>query len=138
MSNLSNDKIIALSSRLSGFEDAKGEVVVKDGQKFLKVQLRSADSGGEYILTQYITVAAKQRFILSFYTDINEDTEYIEKTFDVFTSPHFKSETAENKNDGIQYVILIAAGLFFAVCIVIGISIVTDILKSKKQEEENE
>ena len=74
ISNLSDDNITALISDIVGVEDVNGDIIDKDGQKFIKIQLRTTDSGGEYILTQYFTVASKQSFVLSFYTDINEDT----------------------------------------------------------------
>ncbi len=136
ISNISNDKISALAPELSGVESAKGEIIEKNGQKFLKIQLRSVDSGGDYILTQYITVAAKQNFILSFYTDFNEDTEYIEKTFETFNSPHFNTLSDKDNDNRIQYVILAFAGVFLVICIAVAISIIIDIKKGKTEEEE--
>lgn len=134
ISNLSNDKISALVPELSGVENAKGEVIDKDGQKFVKIQLRTEDGGGEYILTQYITVAARQSVTLSFYTDMGENTEYIEKTFETFGSPLFNSDTSEEKDNRIQYVILAAAGVFLIICVAVFISIIIDIKKNNKQE----
>lgn len=135
LSHLSNDKITKLVPDITGIESAKGRVIDKDGQKFIRVQLRSADSGGEYILTQYITVAARKSFILSFYTHINEDTEYIEKTFETFSSPLFISSSKDKKTESIQYVIIIAAVIFFVVCAVITVSIIIDLRKGKREEQ---
>lgn len=134
ISNLSDDKITALVSDISGFRNVKGEVINKDGQKFIRVQLRSSDSGGEYILTQYITVASKQNFVLSFYTDINVDTEYIEKTFETFSSPYFNSTADENRKDTISYIVLGAAILFLLVCVVVITTIIIDLRKKEETE----
>jgi hypothetical protein len=134
ISNLSDDNITALISDIVGIEDVNGDIIEKDGQKFIKIQLRSTDSGGEYILTQYFTVASKQNFVLSFYTDINEDTEYIEKTFESYTSPYFNSITQNNKSNSMSYIILGAAILFLVICVVVTITIVLD-LKKKNEDE---
>ena len=134
ISNLSDDKITALIPDISGFRNVKGDVINKDGQKFIRVQLRSSDSGGEYILTQYITVASKQNFVLSFYTDINEDTEYIENTFESFSSSYFKSDTRDNKKDTISYILLGAAILFLLVCVVVITTIIIDLRKKEETE----
>ena len=134
ISNLSDDKITALIPDISGFENVKGDVINKDGQKFIRVQLRSSDSGGEYILTQYITVASKQNFVLSFYTDINEDTEYIEKNFESFSSPYFNSTKDENRKDTVSYIVLGAAILFLLVCIVVTVTIIIDLRKKEETE----
>lgn len=134
ISNLSDDKITALIPDISGFRNVKGDVINKDGQKFIRVQLRSSDSGGEYILTQYITVASKQNFVLSFYTDINEDTEYIEKTFESFSSSYFNSATRDNKKDTISYILLGAAILFLLVCVVVITTIIIDLRKKEETE----
>ena len=134
ISNLSDDKITALTSDIVGVEDVKGDVINKDGQKFIKIQLRTTDSGGEYILTQYFTVASKQNFVLSFYTDINEDTEYIEKTFESYTSPYFNSIAKDTKSNMMSYIILGCAILFLVVCVVVMITIVIDLRKKKDEE----
>ena len=133
ISNLSDDNITALISDIVGVEDVNGDIIDKDGQKFIKIQLRTTDSGGEYILTQYFTVASKQSFVLSFYTDINEDTEYIGKTFESYTSPYFNSITKDGKSNMMSYIILGAAILFLVVCVVVTITIFID-LKKKNEE----
>lgn len=134
ISNLSNDKITALIPDIVGMRDVKGDVINKDGQKFIKVQLRSSDSGGEYILTQYFTVASRQNFVLSFYTDMDEDTDYIEKTFKSFSSPSFNSIAKESKNNTISYIILGAAILFLLVCVVVTVTIIIDLRKKEETE----
>ncbi len=128
ISTLSDDKISELVPDITGIENAKGEIVLKGIQKFIKLQLKSQDSGGDYNLTQYITVANKELFVLSFYTAIDDNTDYIyiEKTFDSFDFPYFL--TAENgSSDKWQYIILIGAIVFALVAIVIGITVIRDI-----------
>lgn len=76
-----DSKVLQLSSSLSGFEGAKGEVINKGDYKFLKVELQSEDSGGDYVLTQYTTVKNKERIVLTFFTSPGEDYGYIDKVF---------------------------------------------------------
>lgn len=135
ISGLSNDSITALIPDITGVEGAKGEVINKDGQKFIKTQFKTSDSGGEYILSQYFTVADKSTIVLSFYTKSGLDTDYIEKTFDSFTSPLFITDTDESANSPIGIVLLIAAGIFGIACVVILITILRDIKKEKVTEE---
>ncbi len=141
ISNFSDDKISELIPEISGIENAKGEIVLKGKQKFIKLQLLSRDSGGDYHLTQYITVANKEVFMLSFYTaaDSNSDYIYVEKTFDSFDSPYFLSEE-ESKSGNWQIFILAAALIFAAAAVVIGITVIRDIRverSAKLQEQEN-
>ncbi len=144
ISTLSDDKISELVPDISGIENAKGEIVLKGNQKFIELQLKSQDSGGVYNLTQYITVANKDVFVLSFYTaiDDNADYIYIGKTFDSFSSPYFL--TAESSfSDNWQYLILVGAIAFSFLAIVIGMTVIRDIInersadKDLEQEENN-
>ena len=128
ISTLSDDKITELVPDITGIGNVKGEIVLKGNQKFIKLQLISQDSGGDYNLTQYITVANKELFVLSFYTAIDDKTDYIyiEKTFDSFDSPYFL--TPENgSSDKWQYIILIGAIVFALLAIVIGMTVIRDI-----------
>ena len=78
-----DSKVLQLSSSLSGFEGAKGEVINKGDYKFLKVELQSEDSGGDYVLTQYTTVKNKERIVLTFFTSPGEDYGYIGRDSDL-------------------------------------------------------
>ena len=75
---LADDKIKDLANEISGFENSKGEVVTIRGYKLLKSELKTEDSGGEYVLTQFVTVKNSKKIILSFYTAGNADRAYIE------------------------------------------------------------
>ena len=71
ISGMSDDKIIASAADIVGTDGVRGEVINKNGQKFFKLQRPFRDSGGEYILTQYFTVAERQNVVLSFYNSLN-------------------------------------------------------------------
>lgn len=134
ISSFSDDKIVSLLPDMVGIENVRGEVLSKNGQKFAKVQLKSNDSGGEYILTEYITVADRKSYVLSFYTAADADNGYIEKTFDTFVSESFIADTAEDSSV-IGFILPFAVIIFAAVCVVILITIISDILRSKKNEQ---
>ena len=132
LSLISNDKINALIPDIVGIDGVKGEIVNKNGQKFIKTQLSSTDSGGGYNVTQYITVADKKVYILSFYNDRDVGTEYIAKTFETYKADSFIDQDAQKK-DGIQAVIIAATVIFAAISVIIAITIAIDIAKSKKE-----
>ncbi len=131
---LSDGSITALIPDITGVEGAKGEVITKDGQKFVLTQFKTSDSGGEYVLTQYFTVAERRSIVLSFYTKSKEDREYIEKTFDSFSS-HLFSKDTNDKTFEISIVILVACGLFAIATVVIGFTIIKDIRQEKNAKE---
>lgn len=134
ISNLTDDKIKALLPQITGIEGIKGEVINKDGQKFIKTVLRSTDSGGDYVLTEYITVADKKSYVLSFYTDIDENTDYIDETFDSFDSKLFFSDE-EGKVGLLNYVLPVLTVVFAVFAVVIGITLIFDMRKKRKEEE---
>ncbi len=136
ISGLSNDSITALIPDITGIKDAKGEVILKDGQKFVKTQFKTKDSGGEYILTEYFTVANRMCIALSFYTKATADTDYIEKTFESFSSPLFI--TAKKESGPIGFIVLAAAIIFGMACVVIVFTIIRDIKKENKESETQE
>ena len=136
ISGLSDDKISALTEDIIGEEGIRGEVVNKNGQKFLKTQLRSSDSGGEYILTQYFTVADRQNVVLSFYNSKNVNIDYINPIFESYTSPLFINEIPEESKI-LYYVIPVAMGVLLIASLILGISVYKD-LKSAKEVEYDE
>ena len=130
ISALPDDKITQLSADIIGLKDVKSEVVVKSGQKFIKTELMSEDSGGKYSLTQYITVANKKNYVLNFYTDINQSDEYIEKSFESYWCEDFFEQ--ENKSQsGLRHIVLIAAILFAVAAVGVTISVIHEIKKEK-------
>jgi hypothetical protein len=128
INGLSDDKINAVLPDVIGVEGIKGEIINKDGQKFIKTEMSSKDSGGDFILTEYITVANKKVYVLSFYTNKKADTKYIEKTFETLESPNFVVE-----NNGLFWIVGIAIVIFLFASIFIILTLIRDI-KAKKAD----
>lgn len=128
INGLSDDKINAVLHDVIGVEGIKGEIINKDGQKFIKTEMSSKDSGGDFILTEYITVANKKVYVLSFYTNKKADTKYIEKTFETLESPNFVVE-----NNGLFWIVGIAIVIFLFASIFIILTLIRDI-KAKKAD----
>lgn len=138
ISNLTDDKIKSLAKEITGLKDVKGEVVKLDGQKFLKVQLESEDSGGKYILTQYITTASKQNITISFTNGYDTDTDYVEEIFGSVKSPLFSDSTDDSDKTSVMLIVIpIAAIAFLLICIGLGVSVILDIRKNKEDDEED-
>ena len=135
ISNFTDDKITALLPDMTGIENVKGDIIDKNGQKFALIQLRSSDSGGDFILKEYITVADKKSYTLSFYMEAGADDSFVLEIFETFTAKDFvSSQSGSSAILALKYIIPIAAGLFAAVCIVIAVTIIRDIRKSKTDE----
>ena len=137
ISSLLNSDITALIPDITGIENSSGEIISKNGQKFVKTQFITTDSGGEYVLTQYYTVASSANFVLSFYTEASANKDYIEKTFESFSSPLFIIEKSEKANP-VKSVILVASVIFGVACVVIIFTIIKDIRKDKKTPDTEE
>lgn len=82
LSVLSDKEILDLAEELSGFSDVKGKIVNRNTMKFLKIELKTEDRGGEYVLTQYITVHDGKKILLTFYTDADVERDYIQSVFE--------------------------------------------------------
>ena len=136
ISGLTDDKISALAGDIAGKEGIRGEVVNKNGQKFLKTQLSLNDSGGDYILTQYFTVADRQNMVLSFYNSVNVDMDYIDPIFESYASPLFMNEIPQESKI-LYYVIPVAMGVLLIASLILGVSVYKD-LKSAKEVEYDE
>jgi len=111
---------------ITGIAGAKGEIIDRNGQKFIKTEFRSSDSGGNFILTQYFTIADKQTFNLSFFTSYGSDTAYIEKTFQSYNNDSFIT-TYSDENRRLSILLPICVVILSAVCIVVTVSIVKDL-----------
>lgn len=133
LSNLSDDKITALMPDITGSREIRGDIVEKDGQKFVKTQISTSDSGGKYTVIQYITVAAKKNYVLSFYTSENEDTDYTETLFKTYKSDDFNSN--KNEKSGYGYIILGAVILLCLVSAYIIFTLIRDIKNEGNKSE---
>jgi len=135
ISNFSNDKISALIPQITEIEDIKGEIVDKNGQKFIKTELRGVDSGGDYILTEYITVADKRSFVLSFYTDAKVKNDYIDEVFNTFECDYFENERGQNKSI-LEFVLPALTIIFAIITVLITVNLLMDIRRKHKMNEE--
>ncbi len=145
ISGLTDSNITALIPDITGVEGAKGDIINKNGQKFVMTQFKTVDSGGEYILTQYFTVADKTNIVLSFYTKATVNREYIEKTFETFTSKLFITNDSPKKDYySYSWILITAAAIFAVACAVIIFTIIRDIRKENiavldvEENEEND
>ena len=114
LSVIPDAEILKLSGEISGFPEAKGEVVKQADLKFLKLRLESKDSGGNYTLTEYITIKEAKKVILAFYTANGEDEAYIESAF----AEQFKPKTDYKPFLSVGIVIFVFIGLVAAAFII--------------------
>lgn len=128
LSSLIDEDITALSAELMGEEATQTEIITKGAQKFLKASLSLSDSGGNYTLTKYVTVAQGKNYTLSFYTSKGENSEYIEEVFKTFTCDDFLKESNTNQNKFLLLIIIASA-----VAVFILFTFLRDYLKSKKE-----
>lgn len=139
ISSLADDKIEALIPDIVNVKNAKGKIIEKNGQKFIKCDFSSNDNGGEYIITQYITVVNNKFHILNFLTAANMDTKYTASIFKDFSNNElfeYKEKAPENKS---TIGILISIILISLVSIAIVVTVVVDFKKQKNITiEENE
>lgn len=124
---LKNDEILDLTFQLCGIENAKGKVIEKNAYKYLKIEVKGKDSGGEYILTQYITVKNGKALTLSFYTSNGEDTSYTDK---IFNSQFSNIQATKGW-------LTAALALMLGLCAVLSVMIVRDLKPPKTNEENN-
>ncbi len=115
--SLKDAEILELAEQLSGIPDVTGQIVEKGALKYLKVTAKTKDSGGEYILTQYITVDKGVKINLSFYTDIDQGTDYIEE--------YFNSQFKETPL-AFKVVTVIGIALFSLLAVIVLIAIIKD------------
>ncbi len=132
LSNLSEDKITALIPDITGF--GSGELIDKDGQSFIKTAQALSDSGGEYSVINYVTVANKKDCVLSFYTASGTSTAYAEEVFNTFSSDGFYKETSEKSK--FSFVIIAAIVLLALSSAYIIFTLVRDIKKERKENND--
>ena len=132
LSNLSDDKITELIPYITGA--VSGEITEKGGQKFIKTTESLTDSGGEYSVINYVTVAAKKDYVLYFYTASGTSTDYTGEVFDSLSSEDFYKETDRKSYFG--YVIITAIALLAIVSAYIIFTLVRDI-KNERKEKSN-
>ncbi len=109
-------------------------VITNSDRKFVKVKNTLNDSGGQYTVTQYITIANSKTYYLSCYNSGSDTDSTVEEIFDSFSisvqkQPHVtKSEEVKN------YTPLYIAGIavFSIIAVVIAASILISCKKQNK------
>lgn len=134
ISLLSADNIESLIPEIVGEEDITGEVLEQSGQKFIKTQVLSEDSGGEYVLTSYFTVAHRKNYVLVFLNHKNEDTDYIEDIFKEYAKGEDFGQFSDSETDRSINIVLICIIAFAIIFVVIGITVIKDLRKNKETE----
>lgn len=135
ISSMTSDNISVLIPQIVGIENAKGDVVTVGSQKFIKTAVMTEDSGGEYILTSFTTVADKKNFVLNFYTLKGEDTEYIDEIFEVYAQSKEFAVEKEQKFTLQRVLIFIGVVVFITVFVLVGITVIKDLRKPKEKTE---
>lgn len=125
LSVMKNSDILKLQDNLSSVQGVSGTIVEKDNSKYLKVEAKTQDSGGEYVLTQYVTVKDGKKHTLSFYTASDESRDYIENIF----NSQFKG------NNTLETVAILGICVFVGVAIVVTVLIIKDIKKRNVNAE---
>lgn len=134
LSGISDSSLKPLIPDITGDSGVGAEIIEKNGQKFIKNHLSASDSGGEYTVVQYITVAGKTDYVLSFYTSSGESDEYAQAVFETFSCSDFYNIQPQKSYYG--YVIIAAIVLLAAGSAYIIFTLVRDI-RGGRQENEN-
>ncbi|MBQ6847959.1 MAG: hypothetical protein IJO62_03470 [Clostridia bacterium] len=126
LSSLSDSNIKSLLPDITGLNNIKGNIVLKDKQKYVNINLKDTASG--YILTQYFTVTDKKLYTLSFYTESGVSTDYIETAFK--TSDIISDEISINTNaKTVRTVAIIGTVIFGLSFIIILATVIKDLVK---------
>ncbi len=128
------DNIASLIPEIVGIENAKGEVLEVNGQKFIKTEVLSEDSGGEYVLTSYFTVANRKNYALVFLNHKNEDTDYIKDIFESYAKGEDFGQFSDAETNSNINIVLIGIIVFAVIFVVIGITVIKDLRKNKETE----
>ena len=132
LSNLSNDNINALLPSIIGADNIKGKIIYKNSDKFVRTDVCVGKNENECILTQFFTVVDSKMYTISFYTNINESTDYVDKTFTVTNEPENFNE--DEKTPIIKIVVIISTVIFGLICLILIFTIIKDLILSKKSD----
>lgn len=130
LNDLSNSRITEIMTSITGDKSVKGEILKNGGQKFVRVHILTGDSGGEYKVMRYITVADRKEYTLTFYTAKDVAEDYTDKVFESFTSPDFKKKDEAESSYG--YIILAAIILLAGLAVYVAVTIIRDIKADKE------
>ncbi len=114
------------------------EIAENNGRKFVKIKNTLTDSGGDYTVTQYVTIANNMTYYLVCYNDGLDTANEVVEIFESFTL-EFQNTQPENSNNNLKMVIaIVSAGGCLAVCVLMVIGIVNTKSKYREETFENE
>ena len=129
LSNLSDSSIKTLLPDITGLPNIVGKIVSKDGQKYVKINLKNENE--DYILTQFFTIEDGKLYTVSFYTKSGVSTDYIDTTFKTEKSISDNIEIPKTPT-AFKVIVIIGTIIFGLACLVLVYSIIKDIVKPKK------
>ena len=114
LSEKSNKFVKKFGKDLVGDTNQKYEIYYRDARKYVKISNKETDNGGEYYVTQFITVCNGEVFNISFFGDkgITAKEKKILDTFEV------KEATIPSKKP-VYIVIVCAVSIALLVCLVV-------------------
>lgn len=128
LSNLSDSSIKNLLPDITGIQNIKGNIVLKNNQKYVNINLKTEEQG--YTLTQYFTVDDNKLYTLSFYTNENESTDYIETAFT--TSTKLDEDIKLKKAPTAFRIAVICGTIIFGIAFfIILFNIIRDLIKKR-------
>ena len=131
LNGIKNDKIKELLPDILRTENIKAKVFVENGQKFAENKLESKDSGGEFCLIQYYTVANGNNYLLNFYTHSSENSKYVDKIFKNYSKSEFFKKSAEKNVDGMICIVAVIFIILVFSIFVLTVSVIVDIKRKR-------
>ena len=118
MNNLNNKQLKDLIKTLKKESTAKFSIDTSNGRNYIKSSSLLKDSGGEYTVTQYITVVNGKTYYLTCYNSGTKTSGEIKSVFS-----NLIIYDVLNKTDNIKYIIgfLIVALMLISVGLIVGI-----------------
>ena len=132
ISSLDEEGIGMLAKAIDKDETPEYDTVKNNsGEKFLKFTDFMKDSGGEYTVTQYVTVKNEKVYQLSCYTPGKTVPNSIEKTFKNFK---ITSYGKQNNASVLQTLLLILSiAVFLTLAVLMSVGIVSSLKKEKNK-----
>jgi len=133
ISYLTNTQLEEFINTLSVEDENDCELIENRGRKYIVIKDSLVDSGGEYTVTQYITICADRTFYLSCYNQGDDTSDEVKEMFE-----SFEINITQNQKNTFNYLealILTGILLFSILSIVMIIGIVKSI---KRKGTEND
>lgn len=131
-SKYTDNEIYTLSIDIIGLSGVTGKIVENNGNKFIKTELSSGESSGDYKVLQYTTITDGKYYILGFYTNSGEFSSFAD---DVFKNFRIKIADKETLSP-FEIVIPICIVLLAAILIVSAVYTIKVVIKVKKDKSQ--